>query len=184
MGDGLPRPPRWPWVGAVAAALAGAGLAVAACGGGSHPAGASDPASQNSAVAAASFTRCMHSHGLPGLHVARASGHPNPSANPDIAMIIHGLAIEGANGDSAQFNSAMKSCAHLLGVTLPNGAQTHQQFLTALKTAQCMRAHGYPNWPDPRANVPGVYVPTNVDMNSPQFQATAKTCGYPVLPGG
>src|SRR5262249_50244429 len=80
--------------------------------------------------------------------------------------------------------SAFKSCQHLLGLRLGVGTQTHQEFLTALKTARCMRAHGYPNWPDPQANAPGVYIPPNVDMNAPQFRAVAKTCGYPVLHGG
>ena len=137
----------------MAAALAGAGLLVAACGGGSHPAGGGDPASQNQAVAAAAYVRCMHSHGLPGLHVTNAPSNPNPN-DPNIAMILHGLAIEGANGNSSQFQSAMRSCGHLLGITPPNGTETHQQFLMALKIARCMRARGYPNWPDPGRTSP------------------------------
>jgi hypothetical protein len=126
----------------------------------------------------------MHSHGLPSVHVAPASGNLDPATNPNVAMEVDGLAIESANGNSPQFQSAFKSCQHLMGLRLGVGKETHQEFLTALKTAKCMRAHGYPNWPDPQANSPGVYIPPNVDMNAPQFRAVAKTCGYPVLHGG
>lgn len=176
--------PRWLRAGVLAAALAGIGLTVAACGGGSHPAVGGDPASQNPAVAVASFVGCMHDHGLPGVHVTHAASAPNPS-DPNVdAYLGGGIEVEGANGNSPQFNSAMKACLHLLGMNPPNGTETHQQFMQGLQTARCMRAHGYPNWPDPQANTPGVYVPTNVDMNSPQFQAAAKACGYPLLHGG
>jgi hypothetical protein len=165
----------------VAAALAGAGLVVAACGGGSHPAGGGDPASQNQAVAVASFVRCMHSHGLPGVRVVPASSIPDLASSPNVTW-LRNWAIEGANSNTPQFQSAMKSCVHLLGITLPNGTETHQQFMQGLKTAMCMRAHGYPNWPDPQANSPGAYFPSNVDFNSPQWHAAAKACGYSVNP--
>jgi hypothetical protein len=42
-----------------------------------------------------------------------------------------------------------------------------------------MRSHGYPGWPDPviqNGLIPNV-VPAGIDLNSPQFQAAAKTCG-------
>jgi hypothetical protein len=162
--------------------MAGAGLLVAACGGGSHPAGGGDLASQNSAVAAASFARCMHGHGLPGLRVTHSSSAPGPNANI-AAYLRGGLVVEGANGNSPQFNSAMGACQHLLGFRSA-GPPTHQEFVQGLKTSQCMRTHGYPNWPDPPANIRGLEVPDNVDFSTPQFQAAAKACGYPVHPDG
>jgi len=42
-----------------------------------------------------------------------------------------------------------------------------------------MRAHGYPDWPDP-IEVDGRvanWIPTGVDTDSPQFLAAEKTCG-------
>jgi hypothetical protein len=121
----------------------------------------------------------MHDHGLPGVHVTHSANAPSPS-DPNVAAYLRGgIEVEGANGNSPQFNSALNSCMHFLGMTPPSGPETHQEFMMGLKTARCMRAHGYPNWPDPRGNFHGVAFPPNVDYNSPQFQAASKACGFP-----
>jgi hypothetical protein len=41
-----------------------------------------------------------------------------------------------------------------------------------------MRAHGYPDYPDPIVRNGGVdqSLPANIDTNSAQFQAAEKTC--------
>jgi hypothetical protein len=103
-------------------------------------------------------------------------------------MIFHGFAIEGANLSSPGFQTAQNACQHLLPQgTPPTVAELHQQFISALKSARCMRFHGYPNWPDPQVmNGPvGIGFPSSgIDANSPQFQSAAKTCGEPVPPSG
>ena len=71
---------------------------------------------------------------------------------------------------NAQFQTAQKACQHLLPFGNAQGTETHQEFLNALKSAACMRSHGYPNWPDPNPNVAGVSVPTGVDTKSTQFR--------------
>jgi hypothetical protein len=48
-----------------------------------------------------------------------------------------------------------------------------------LKFAACIRAHGYPGYPDPQFPSGGGVMrrqPTGIDINSPQFQAAVKTC--------
>jgi hypothetical protein len=48
--------------------------------------------------------------------------------------------------------------------------------LAAQKHAQCMRAHGVPDYPDPRFP-PGGGVEEGAGPDSPAFQAAAKACG-------
>jgi hypothetical protein len=98
-------------------------------------------------------------------------------------MTFHGFAIEGANPALPQVQAAMQACQHLLPPGSPaSAAVLHQQFLRVLRSSRCMRAHGYPNWPDPRVvngNVGNPYPApgSGFDTRSPQFQAAAKTCG-------
>ncbi len=93
-----------------------------------------------------------------------------------------GYEVTGVNPQSPQFQSAMNSCRHVLGIHPPSQAVQHRQFVQSLKAAACMRSHGYPDWPDPSTgpNGQGIMVPgppADVDVNSPQFQAAAKACG-------
>jgi hypothetical protein len=48
-----------------------------------------------------------------------------------------------------------------------------------VKFAACMRAHGYPDYPDPIVQNGGVEqspLPSSIDTSSAQFQAAEKTC--------
>jgi hypothetical protein len=168
-----------------AGVLAGIGLLAAACGGGSHPAGSGASSPPGLAQALGAYAHCLHGHGLPGVYVTRAPSSPNPGT---ALMIFHGFAIEGADPSSPGFQSAQSACQHLLPQgTPPPGAELHQQFLSAVKSARCMRSHGYPDWPDPQVvnGRVGIGFPSSgIDVNSPQFQSAAKACGQPVPPGG
>ena len=130
--------------------------------------GAQDLSQQLTAYAA-----CVRNHGLPNFYISQAGTAPP----------IPGSIREGASGlvippDTSP--SAQKACHHLLPRrNLPTAGELHQQFIQALKTARCMRAHGYPTWPDPTVEngmVPN-FIPTGIDTNSPQFNRAAKTCG-------
>ncbi len=183
-GPGRSRPRRLRAV-PLAAVLVAIGLVAAACGAGSHPAGSGASSPPGLAQALDAYAHCMRGHGLPGLYVARAPSSPNPGA---VLMIFHGFAIEGANLSSPGFQTAQNACQHLLPQgTPPTVAELHQQFISALKSARCMRFHGYPNWPDPQVmnGRVGIGFPSSgIDVNSPQFQSAAKTCGEPVPPSG
>jgi hypothetical protein len=173
------------WRVAGAAVLAGIGPLAAACGGGSHPAGSGASSPPGLAQALDAYAHCMRGHGLPGVYVTRAPSSPNPGT---ALMIFHGFAIEGADSSSPGFGSAQSTCQHLLPQgTPPTAAELHQQFLSAVKSARCMRSHGYPDWPDPQVvdGRVGIGFPSSgIDVNSPQFQSAAKACGQPVPPGG
>lgn len=173
------------WIAAVVAALVVPGLLVAACDGeGPHPAGPGANSSQNMAVVLDSYASCMRGHGVPNFYFTHAAAPPSAPPPGTFVLGYRGWFAEAASG--AQFRSAQKACQHLLPFGKAQGTETHQEFLNALKSAQCMRSHGYPNWPDPDpdSDVGGFWVPAGVDTKSTQFQAAAKTCGEPVPPGG
>ena len=157
----------------VAAATA---LLVAACSGGSHPSGPASPG-PDSVQQMDLFARCMRSHGEPNFYFVNPQSTPNPSAT---VLSITGQRVVGIDPRTAQFASAMKSCKHLL----PGGGgqpMSQKQLNSLVKEAECMRAHGFPDYPDPeRAANGGVEeqpLPSSIDTSSPQFLAAEKACG-------
>jgi hypothetical protein len=158
-------------------ALAGTVLLATACsGGGSHPSGPATPG-PGSVQQMDLFAQCMRSHGESNFYFANPHSTPNPSAT---VLSITGHQVVGIDPRTAQFASAMKSCKHLL----PGGGGqpiSQQQLNSLVKEAECMRAHGFPEYPDPqRAPNGGVEekpLPSSIDTSSPQFQAAEKTCG-------
>jgi hypothetical protein len=54
-----------------------------------------------------------------------------------------------------------------------------------LKMTRCMRAHGYPDWPDPIINPDdvGYLPPRGVNINdSPRLKAAGQACHLPSAP--
>ncbi len=174
---GRPRMPRASALVALAA-LAGTTCLAAACGGGGSAsttgAGTFQGGTYRQALA---YARCMRAHGVPGFP------DPSPQGNfSDSQLRLIAQSVPQARG-------ANLACRALL----PNGGfqgsatqleQEQQQTLRqALKSAVCMRAHGFPDYPDPQAG-PGGYgvsfpVVGGIDQNSPQYAKAAKTCGAP-----
>jgi hypothetical protein len=159
---------------AAAAVLAGAALLAGACGGGSHPGAASPGSDQLTARGAGLFARCMRSHGVAGFYFSRAG---SSSSNPDGNYIQLGP-WKAQDPGTPQFQAAATACSHLF----PGGPAppvTQRQKNQMLKFAACMRAHGYPGYPDPRFPGSGGVMrqqPSGIDTSSQQFQATAKAC--------
>ncbi len=178
--DGRLRSARPRRMAAVIAALAVTGLLAAACGG-SNPAATSASSPKPLAEALDAFVQCMHQHGEQGLYLTQAPNSPNPGTD---LLVIRGMTIAGADVGSSQFQSGLKACQHVLPFKISPPDETHQEFLDALKAADCMHTHGYPNWPDPRSDAAGTDYPAGLDSNSTQFQAAAKTCGVAAPPGG
>jgi hypothetical protein len=153
---------------------------LAACGGSSKPKTASSQAS-----AFVSFSKCMRAHGLPNF--------PDPTG--------HGIelgASSGVNPRSPAFQAAQKACTKLLPEGGPQGHKaSEQQIRTATATAECMRRHGVPNFPDPiisqespsafspseysEVNAGGgiiIAIPKAIDTSSPAFHKAAKACQF------
>ncbi len=153
------------------AALAGIALLAAACGGGSHRPGSGSTLSLSQQLD--TYASCVRSHGVADFYISRAgTAPPNPGT---VQEVFHGWLVPVNPSPSAQ-----KTCQHLLPThTLPTAGELRQQFRQALKSAKCMRSHGYPAWPDPTVHdglVPN-WVPAGLDTASAQVLAAAKTCG-------
>jgi hypothetical protein len=112
------------------------------------------------------FSACMRSHGVPNF--------PDPDSQGRFSS-VH---IDVSKQTSA---AADEACKHLLsrgrGTATPQ--QQQQKFTFALKVAGCLRAHGFPNFPDPIVSGQGAsenLSAARIDANSPQFQAAQTTC--------
>jgi len=164
---------------AVMAAVAGAAL-LAACGG-SHAAAPGSSPGQPTLKQVNAFAQCMRSHGMTNFYLSS----PN-SKNPDpnemaIGFLPYGV-VYGMDVSSPQYQSAGSACGHLL----PGGGEappvSAAQLRSMDRAAACMRAHGFPDYPDPVVQnghlVPNP-LPSGIDINSPQYAAAVRACGNP-----
>jgi hypothetical protein len=161
MHNRLRQPSRYGRLLVAAAALVAA-TTIAACGSSSKP-----PAiAGNGHNAGLEFARCIRSHGVPSF--------PDPETN-DAPQIPIGL----AKNPSPAFTAALDACKHLMPDAHPPAVSARQK-AAAVKLAQCMRAHGVPNYPDPTYKngqlVPPSLVDPSINQASPAFSAASKKC--------
>jgi hypothetical protein len=163
----------------------GLGFALSACGGGgpATPGVASIGSTTTTARAgeqsgnearnysdAVTYAGCMRTHGVPDF--------PDPDRNGDFLLGAKAGGQSGVIPGSRQFQQANKACSHLL----PNGGQMtpgelQQAIAKALKFVQCMRSHGVPNMPDPKATSSGIAIGgRGLDPRSAMFQAAQAAC--------
>ena len=96
----------------------------------------------------------------------------------------------GINPQSPAFKSAQRACAKLARGGKPGGPlATESQFRAALRFAECVRAHGFPGFPDPTRSDsgpppvlvlgPGLYfrVSAQFDPNTPAVNRAVAACG-------
>ena len=155
------------------AALTAAALLAAGCGGGPH--GASARPGQGPFQQLAAFAQCMRGHGEPGFYLENPANVPSPGLD---VLSFMGYLVPGVNPRTTQFAGAMKVCKHLM----PGGGphqMTQQQIEAQVKFAQCMRTHGFPDYPDPDIqNGRSIEkpLPSDIDTASPQFEKAQNTC--------
>lgn len=145
-------------------AVTGCSLALAACGSSGKKATASNT------VDFLNFSKCMRSHGVQNF--------PDPSPGGGIQLNPGA----GVNPFSPSFQSAQATCKRFLPGGGPPAQVSESQKLQALKFAQCMRAHGVPNFPDPTFPKSGGILqggPAGINPNAPAFQHAARACGGP-----
>lgn len=125
------------------------------------------------------FASCMRSHGVPDF--------PDPSGGRVMMSNRNGkMAINGVNlkESAAQFQTAQTACQSHLEAPTAGGAPNPKVQQAALAFGQCMRAHGLPNFPDPKVSGNGIQIQVKksmgMDLNSPQFQAAQTAC-QPIL---
>ena len=156
-----------------AAGLAGAALLAAACSGSPLAAPSASPGPGNVQQLDV-FAACMRGHGVLNFYFSGSRSASDSST----ALSIMGHYVTGVNPQTAQFSVAMKACKHLM----PGGGprpMTQRQINQMVKFAACMRAHGYPGYPDPDVkdgHLVQPSLPAGIDTSSPQFQAALQTC--------
>ena len=163
-GRGRGRRRSWPRWAPALAALALMGLLATACGGGPSHARARGPSPVEAALA---YARCMRAHGVPDF--------PDPDSNGQ----FH---VDPPNSASrSQVMAANHACQHLLQAA--DAARHQHMFGQLVQYAQCMRAHGVPNFPDPQTTNGGIggspgmgFDLGSIKVHSPQFQAADHAC--------
>jgi hypothetical protein len=125
----------------------------------------------------------MRSHGVPNF--------PDPGAGGGIQI----NSSSGINPGSPAFQSAQRTCRHLLPNGGPGrgpGSEARKEQL--LRLAECMRSHGVTSFPDPTAappstppagggiafGSPGAFISVPMSLiQSPAFSRAAAACGFP-----
>jgi len=137
--------------------IAAVTLLAAACQGSSAAAGVTAQARYQGAQA---FARCMRSHGVPDF--------PDPDINGHL-LNVH---IHESPGT---VEPAQAACQHLLPGSEGTAAQQQHKVDVILAYAQCMRAHGLPDFPDPSG---GSIDLSHVDVHSPQVMSEDRICQH------
>jgi hypothetical protein len=147
--------------------------------------GSPDAQGATSSPSAVAFSACMRSHGV--------LNYPDPDSSGQLPK--GDAQLFGVS--TSQYQAAQQACRHLLPTggslqqreeqCIVNGGPCPpalvQQMLTAdRKFAQCMRSHGWPNFPDPTAQSDGpVFNITaagisDAESHTHQFEATLDEC--------
>ncbi len=124
------------------------------------------------------FANCMRTHGVPNF--------PDPSSTGEL-----NLGATGIDPQSPSFQAAQKTCSKFqpAGPGFPKMSEAQRQ--RALRFAQCMRAHGELNFPDPAFSPPkgstsvlalrGMFFAfgpgQGIEPQSPAFQKAVRGCG-------
>ena len=161
------------------AAIACAALVVA-CGSSSPGAGGTGTTAAANRDLPLQFANCMRAHGV--------TNFPDPGAGGSIQI----GAKSGINPRSPAFQAAQKACARYAPVTGGPPTMSASERRRALAFAECVRAHGVPNFPDPSVSAPSgahfvialrgmVFAFTSAfDPRSPAFIHAATVCGVPL----
>jgi hypothetical protein len=157
---------RWPLA---ALALIAMVVLISACGS-SAPAGTGGSGGDNTAAntqKAVKFAECMRSNGV--------SDFPDPGASGQFT--IDGI----ANGSSLDtrtpaFTHAISACKDLEPVGFMGSTRSPREQEAALKFAQCIRANGVPDFPDPTENGPLIDVENG--QGDTELQAALQKCRY------
>jgi hypothetical protein len=104
----------------------------------------SDPADAN-AQKGVKFAECMRSNGV--------SRFPDPNASGKLTIdaVANG---SGLNTSTPVFKQAISACKNLEPAGFTGSKRSSQQQQAGLKFAQCIRANGVPDFPDPLPNGP------------------------------
>jgi hypothetical protein len=157
--------------------MVGLALLAAACGGSSsqgvaHVGTAPTTTGGSSSGNAAAYSACMRKNGVPKFP------DPGPDGRIRFDKDAHDFDV-----NSPRFKAAANACKrlHPPGGSGPSPRQLAETLQLALQYAQCIRAHGEPNFPDPKLNEQGNglefdFDNGHVNEDSPQFKAAERAC--------
>lgn len=159
--------------------LLGATVALAAgCGGAANANkdGADSPDAQSAAL---KFSHCMRQHGIHMSDPDSTGAIRVTSRARGSAMGRH--AFGGGPSSDPKFAAASKACKKWAPKFRPSDSQQagfmRKQLEQALKFSRCVRAHGVPNWPDPKQNGTSLMVGgPGINPNDPAVRTATKAC--------
>jgi hypothetical protein len=154
---------------ATVAAIATVAL-ISACG---STAPAATSGGGNNVAQAVKFAQCMRANGV--------SQFPDPDASGSLTIdgVVNGSSLDP---NSATFQQAISACRDLEPPGFMGHTRSPQQQEAALKFAQCMRANGVPDFPDPTADGPLIDTSRIPSMagkdprSDPGFHAATQKC--------
>ena len=122
---------------------------------------------------AVKFAECMRSNGV--------SEFPDPGASGKLTIdgIVNGSSLDPR---TPAFKQAISACKDLEPAGFMGSKRSPQQMAAALKFAQCIRANGVPDFPDPTPDGPLIdtsRIPSAAGRGAhsiPGFQAAADKC--------
>jgi hypothetical protein len=145
-------------------ALICAGCSSTSAGPGAGSSGATDHAK------AVKFAECMRNNGV--------SEFPDPDATGKLTIdqVANGSHL---NPEAPAFKQALSACKSLEPGGFAGHKRTPQEQAYALKFAQCIRANGVPEFPDPNPDAPLVDV--NGGQSMPGLRVAMQKCRYLVV---
>jgi hypothetical protein len=161
----------WLALGLACAAL----LLLTGCGGGGKNKAGGTSTGQVTVQQLDKFAACMRHNGVPSFYFAPYGSTPTS----DSELSLRGYLVPGVRPNTPNFATAIKACHSVDPLGQP-GKVTRQQFDSQLRFAECMRAHGFPTYPDPTeqdGRLTEQPLPSSIDQSSPQFQKAENTCG-------
>ena len=121
----------------------------------------------------------MHWSPTPVHARPRSDGFPDPNSSGEIPK----EKVVAAVVSNPQSQAAQRACRHLIpesGLGPPETATpTRTRLADALSFARCMRAHGFPSFPDPTSQgqlTPEMVTAAGIDLHQPKVLRAGLAC--------
>jgi hypothetical protein len=159
-------------------------LLLAGCGGsGSSGPGATKAASGAKSNPQLTLSECMRAHGVSNFPDPVMGPYGSPGMSVSTAPGSGTITVEGIAFSGPTFEAAVSTCKMFGGGNGPGSRRiTASRKQQLVEFSQCMRRNGVPDYPDPVFPPGGGIerpVGSNIDTNSPDYQAAAARCNTP-----